>query len=147
MSNQLNHGIALSVDGRTLFASTATQVFAYSYDPVAQTVGSPRTLINIPQQGGFHQQRTLLVPRSSPNTLLVHVGSEDNLDMATTNPNTGRSMVRAFNIAALSSGGPVAYNSGELFGWGMRNTVGIGENPLTGDIVSNIPYRGVQPFC
>lgn len=133
---QLNHGIALSPDSRTLYVSTATQVFSYPYDPVAVTVGSPRTLINIPAQGGYHQQRTLYVPRGNPNTLLVSVGSEDNLDTATTNPQTGRSMVRAFNLDALSNSGPVAYNSGALFGWGLRNTVGVGENPTSGEIVS-----------
>ncbi|KAH6664747.1 hypothetical protein F5X68DRAFT_250227 [Plectosphaerella plurivora] len=132
---RLSHGIALSGDGRTLYVSSATEVFAYPYDPAAGTVGSPRTLITIPTQGGYHQTRTLFIPRNNPNTLLVSVGSEDNLDMATTSPSTGRSIIRAFDLPTLT-GSAVTYNSGALLGWGLRNSVGIGENPRTGEIWS-----------
>lgn len=144
---QLSHGIALSGDGRTLYVSSATEVFAYPYDPAAGTVGSPRTIVTIPTQGGYHQTRTLYVPRSNPGTLLVSVGSEDNLDSATTSPSTGRSMIRAFDLNALT-GSAVSYNSGALFGWGLRNSVGIGENPQTGEIASrSASHRFLDPKC
>ncbi|KAF9881822.1 hypothetical protein CkaCkLH20_00968 [Colletotrichum karsti] len=123
---QLNHGIALSADGKTLYASTATAVLAYPYDAEAGTVGEARVIINIPQQSG-HSTRTLLIPKSSPNTILVSVGSGPNLDLPTAEQSSGRSMVRAFDLTTLT-GSAVAYNSGELLGWGLRNSVGLAEN-------------------
>jgi glucose/arabinose dehydrogenase len=90
---KLNHGIALSVDGKILYVSTSTDVLAYPYDAAAGTVGSPRTLITGMHQGGSHQSRTLLVPQNNPNLLLVSRGSIDNVDAPTAQVESGRSMV------------------------------------------------------
>ncbi|KAF6523247.1 hypothetical protein HZS61_011746 [Fusarium oxysporum f. sp. conglutinans] len=40
--DNLNHGIALSKDGRTLYASTSDEVFAWPYDPYAARVPRER---------------------------------------------------------------------------------------------------------
>jgi hypothetical protein len=42
----LNHGIDLSADGKTLFASTADVVYSYSYDAATMKAGTPRTIIS-----------------------------------------------------------------------------------------------------
>ena len=43
--NSLNHGIALTPDGKTLYASSMTQAFAWPYDAAAGTVGTRSTVI------------------------------------------------------------------------------------------------------
>jgi hypothetical protein len=43
---QLNHGIDLSADGKTLFASTVDVVYAYNYDAASMKVGAPKTIIS-----------------------------------------------------------------------------------------------------
>ncbi|OLN88319.1 L-sorbosone dehydrogenase 1 [Colletotrichum chlorophyti] len=131
----ITHGIALSADGKTLYASTATDVFEYSYNAKAGTVGKARSIINGMAQSGYHQTRTLLIPRSKPNVLLVSRGSAPNLDLETAEASSGRSQIRAFNLNKMR-GAPVPYTSGELFGWGLRNSVGVGENPIDGGIWS-----------
>lgn len=132
---QLTHGIALSDNGKILYASTATDVYAYPYDSAAGIVGTPRSIINGMAQSGYHQTRTLLVPKSKPNVLLVSRGSAPNLDLPTAEAASGRSQIRAFDLTNLT-GNPVPYTSGEVFGWGLRNSVGVGENPIDGGIVS-----------
>ncbi|KAF0330174.1 L-sorbosone dehydrogenase [Colletotrichum sp. SAR11_59] len=125
-NTQLNHGIALSADGKTIYASSSTVVYAYPYDAAAGTVGQARPIINIPTQTG-HSSRTLLIPKSSPNFLLVSVGSAPNLDLPTAEVSSGRSQVRAFDLTTIT-GDPVAYNDGEVVGWGLRNSVGLADN-------------------
>ena len=78
-----------------------------------------------------HSARTLLVPKSAPGTLLVHRGSSDNIDTAAGQIGTGRSQIRAFNITAIQSA-PINYTDGEVLAWGLRNTVGLGEDPWGG---------------
>ena len=88
------------------------------------------------QQGGFHQTRTLVVPWWDPNKLIVSRGSEDNVDMATIDPATGRSIIKYWNIDEFT-GSPVQFSStGTILGMGLRNSVGVGEDPTTGNIVS-----------
>ncbi|KAL2132217.1 hypothetical protein VTI74DRAFT_4073 [Chaetomium olivicolor] len=51
-------------------------------------------------------------------------------------PQFGRSEIRAFDLTNLTSTSP-AYNfnaDGLILSWGLRNSVGVGEHPLTGDI-------------
>jgi glucose/arabinose dehydrogenase len=70
--------------------------------------------------------------------LLVSRGSDDNIDMGAEDVKTGRSQIRAFNISSgASSNFPYVYNSsGTLLGWGLRNSVGVAEHPITGGIYS-----------
>lgn len=50
---------------------------------------------------------------------------------------SGRSQIRAFDIGNLPAGRPYDYPSeGRLLGWGLRNSVGVAEHPVTGGIFS-----------
>lgn len=130
---QLNHGIALSQDGNTLYASTSDVVYSYTYDATAGTVSNRKTLITGMASGG-HTTRTLFLSKKSPNLLLVSRGSDGNIDTETTQVTSGRSQIRIFDVSQITTS--VAYTSGEVLGWGLRNSVGVTEDPATGGIVS-----------
>lgn len=123
--NNLNHGIALSVDGKTLYASAQTAVYSWPYDAAAGTIGTRATVVTGMYQGGSHLTRTLELSPHAPNILLVSHGSNSNLDHPTINPKTGRSVVRAFDISKVPASGYNYQNDGYLMGYGLRNEVGI----------------------
>ncbi|GJN66878.1 hypothetical protein PLICBS_000900 [Purpureocillium lilacinum] len=132
----LNHGIALSGDGKTLFASSSTDVYAYSYDAAKGTAGTGKKVITGMDQGG-HATRTLLIPKHNPNLLVVSRGSDGNIDTDTTNIGSARSQLRIFEVDKLLEGNAaVEYASGKVLGWGLRNSVGVAEDPTTGYIWS-----------
>lgn len=133
---KLNHGIALSPLGDTLFASSATDVYQYEYDAAAGTVGQPKHLITGMVQGGYHQTRTLVVPLNEPNKLILSRGSEDNVDTAAALESTGRSIIKFWNIDEFTGTALDMASTGTTLGWGLRNSVGVGEDPTTGGIVS-----------
>lgn len=134
---KLNHGIELSSDGKTLFASSSTDVYAYDYDAAKGTAGKAKNIITGMVQGG-HSTRTLLIPRHNSNLLLVSRGSDGNIDKDTVEIGSGKSQIRVFKIDSLLKGSaPVKYSDGEVLGWGLRNSVGVAEDPATGYIVSD----------
>jgi glucose/arabinose dehydrogenase len=135
---QLNHGLELTPDGKYIFASSIASVFAWPYDAAAGTVGTKLTVITgmkIP--GPYHLTRTLRIAKvSAPGQLLVQRGSDGNIDTAATATSSGKSQVRIFNISSILTT-PVDYSAGgEVLGWGLRNSVGWGEDPTTGGIVT-----------
>ncbi|KAF1956166.1 soluble quino protein glucose dehydrogenase [Byssothecium circinans] len=139
----LNHGIELSDDGRTLYASSADGVFAWDYDAsTGRNTSGPRLVVG--QMGGDdgHVSRTLVLSRKTPGMLLVSRGSQSNLDMAALDVSTGVSTIKAFNITGRSNstnGNASSYSfaqDGVLLGWGLRNSVGVAEEPVTGGIYS-----------
>lgn len=129
----LNHGIDLSADGKSLFVSSMTTVWSYPYDAEAGTVGTRKTLIT-GMSGGGHSTRTVLTSKKNPDLLIVAVGSNANIDSATSQQSSGRSQLRIFSIAKISQAS-VAYTTGDILGWGLRNSVGMTENPVNGGIV------------
>ncbi|KAH9222266.1 soluble quino protein glucose/sorbosone dehydrogenase [Leptodontidium sp. 2 PMI_412] len=134
----LNHGLALSNDGRTLYASTADVVYAWDYDPAGPSLGSERrTVVNGMDSGG-HTSRTLLMSQMQPGILVVSRGSDGNVDIETADVNSGRSQIKAFDLNNLTAGSnPYDYASqGRLLGWGLRNSVGVVEEPIEGGIYS-----------
>jgi glucose/arabinose dehydrogenase len=135
--SELNHAVELSPDGKTLYASGADKVYSWAYDAAgASTSGNENTLVDN-MSNEDHVSRTLLVPRKSPGTLLVSRGSAENMDMGTRDQSSGRSMIKAFDIANLPQGGPYDFASGgTTVGWGLRNSVGVAEHPTTGGIFS-----------
>lgn len=138
--NNLNHGIALSKDGRTIYASSSDEVFAWSYDPSKVTLSesSAQTLVNNMTNGG-HTSRTLLISQKHPDMLLVSRGSDGNDDAGAEDRDSGRSQIRAFNISSFDGNSdkkPYDYLDGEIIGWGLRNSVGVAEHPETGGIFS-----------
>jgi glucose/arabinose dehydrogenase len=136
--NQLNHGIALSNDGRTLHTSSEETVFSWSYDAASQTVSVENKTLVTGMSNTDHVTRTLLMSQWQPGILLVSRGSAANLDSDAEDFSTGHSQLRAFNVANVTATSP-PYNfstSGRLLGWGLRNSVGLAEEPLTGGIYS-----------
>jgi glucose/arabinose dehydrogenase len=121
----LNHGIALSQDGRTLFASSATSAFAWGYDPVTMTVsGSSRTVVSGMDSKG-HVTRTLAIPPKHPNLLIVSHGSNDNFDYGSADIKTGRSCIKVFDTTKMPIDGYDYATEGYQMGYGLRNEVGL----------------------
>ncbi|KAK0743383.1 hypothetical protein B0T18DRAFT_430670 [Schizothecium vesticola] len=129
----LTHSIEISSDGKTLYASSADKVFSWSYDAAAGTLTNQRTLI-VNMNSFDHVTRTLLLSRKQPEMLLISRGSGENLDRRAADETTGISQLRAFNLTEITDG-PINFNTaGRLVGWGLRNSVGIAEHPVTGAI-------------
>ncbi|KAK4127301.1 soluble quino protein glucose dehydrogenase [Parathielavia appendiculata] len=141
---ELNHGLELSEDGQTIYVSTQENVDRYSYDVNALTVGNRTRLVtNMTNPGVGHVSRTLLLSKKQPDLLLVSRGSATNLDPLAADESTGVSQIRAFNISifnvsnAVDLERPYSYpTDGLLVGWGLRNSVGVAEHPLTGGVYS-----------
>jgi len=129
----LNHGIELSSDGKTLYASSTEAAYSFEYDATGQAVSAMQTLVsNMTTQD--HTTRTLLLSRKVPGMLVISRGSTSNIDFEATMLSSGHSQIKAFNISALNG---TAYDfslDGTLLGWGLRNDVGVAEHPASGAI-------------
>ncbi|WQF86225.1 hypothetical protein CDEST_11239 [Colletotrichum destructivum] len=101
LRSKLNHGIVLSPDGKTLYASTVDKVYAWSYDAIEGVVNDPnRTLVaNMSNTG--HTTRTLLLSNKKPGIIWVSRGSAANIDQDAARQETGHSQLRAFDIGDL----------------------------------------------
>jgi glucose/arabinose dehydrogenase len=131
----LNHGIEISSNGTMLYASNPEAVFAWNYNPSTQAVtGSNQTLVEN-MTTSDHTTRTLLLPKHAPGLLVVTRGSTSNIDAEAADITTGHSQVKAFNLANMTR--PYDFDTdGLLLGWGLRNDVGIDEEPIYGGIYS-----------
>lgn len=85
-----------------------------------------------------HTTRTLLMSDKEPGILLVSRGSNSNIDMEAAVLSSGHSQIKAFNVSNVTStSSPYTFSSeGRLLGWGLRNSVGVAEEPLTGGLYS-----------
>jgi glucose/arabinose dehydrogenase len=135
---QLNHGLELSEDGRTLYASSDNTVFAWDYDSsTGRTTSDARELVtDMSPDGQGHVTRTLLLSRRVPGLLLVSRGSVGNIDLQTLDPKSGVSTIKAFNLTNITGSAYVHASDGLLVGWGLRNSVGVAEEPTLGGIYS-----------
>jgi glucose/arabinose dehydrogenase len=132
---KLNHGIELSQDGKTLYASNSGAVYQWDYDAVNQkNTSAPQTLVT-GMVNDDHTTRTLFVSRKVTGKLLVSRGSTSNLDALAEDITSGHSQIRVFD---LGTDKPVYQfdTDGVLLGWGLRNSVGVAEHPITGGIFS-----------
>lgn len=121
----LNHGIALSEDGKTLFASSATSVFAWSYDSKTMVASeTSRTVISGMGSRG-HVTRTLAIPPKHSNLLIVSHGSDDNFDYGSADIKTARSCVKVFDMTKPPDDGFNYVSEGYQMGYGLRNEVGL----------------------
>ncbi|KAJ6259648.1 hypothetical protein Dda_5286 [Drechslerella dactyloides] len=120
----LNHGLTITPDGQTLFASTSDAAYAWAYNPWTGQATGKTTLVTGMASGG-HTTRSLLVPKANPDLLIISVGSDGNLDEGTTEYSSGRSQIRGFQWKDLVNNPVVFKESGVNFGWGLRNSVGI----------------------
>jgi hypothetical protein len=123
--NNLNHGIALSPDGKTLYASSMTQAYSWPYDAAAGTLGTRATIITGMYNGGSHLTRTLAIAPHAPNLLVVSHGSNANIDATTNDPKTGRAIIKVFDLSKIPSGGYNYVSGGYTAGYGQRNEVGM----------------------
>jgi glucose/arabinose dehydrogenase len=80
--------------------------------------------------------RTLLISKAQDGMLLVSRGSSEDNSAQTEVLSNGFSQIRAFNLSSLTSASaPYNFNAdGLVLGWGLRNSVGVGEHPITGGI-------------
>ncbi|EPS44774.1 hypothetical protein H072_1214 [Dactylellina haptotyla CBS 200.50] len=126
----LNHGIDISGDGKTLFASNSDAAFAWTYNPNSGKVSKKVTLVT-GMDSTDHVTRSLMVPSANPNLLVISVGSNANIDNGTTEYSSGRSQIRGFMWKQIiaSKKSVVFKESGVNLGWGLRNSVGITEDP------------------
>jgi glucose/arabinose dehydrogenase len=122
----LNHGIALSPDGRTLYASSMAAVFSWPYDPQTRTVSGAATTIVAGMFNGGHPSRTLAIRSDRPDLLVISHGSLDNFDPASVDPMVGRALMKVFDISEVPAGGLNYTTDGYFMGIGLRNEVGIG---------------------
>lgn len=102
------------------------------------TVTSTNQTIVTGMSNDDHTTRTLLISQKEPGTLVVSRGSNSNLDVEAEDLSSGHSQIKAFDLSNLTvSSNPYDFNSeGRLLGWGLRNSVGVAEEPLTGGIYS-----------
>jgi len=85
-----------------------------------------------------HITRTLMMSQKEPGMIVVSRGSDANYDAAASVLEFGHSQIRAFNISNLTATSP-PYDfttQGVRLGWGLRNSVGVAEEPTTGAIYS-----------
>ncbi|KAK4444662.1 soluble quino protein glucose/sorbosone dehydrogenase [Podospora aff. communis PSN243] len=132
---ELNHGIQISPDGKTLYASSADKVYRWDYDAASGRLTNQRTIIEN-MMNADHVTRTLYLSKKHPELLLVSRGSADNIDPLSADIDTGISQIRAFNLSTLGSTPFDHPTSGTIIGWGLRNSVGIDEHPVTSGLYS-----------
>ncbi|KAI0525561.1 hypothetical protein F5B22DRAFT_348332 [Xylaria bambusicola] len=125
---QLNHGLALTPDSKTLYASGERTVWSWTYDPVAKTVSNQKAVVT-GIDSGIHSTRNVMVVKSQPNLILVQVGSNSNLDMQSAQPSTGRAIIKIFDISKAPSSGYAYKTGGEVFAYGLRNEIGFVQDP------------------
>ena len=131
--SMLNHGIEMSTDGSTLYASSPESVYQWNYSASTQSnISAPTTLVTN-MSNTDHTTRTLLLSRFAPGLMVVTRGSTSNIDPLAENLDTGHSQVKVFNLTNMTTA--YDFNSdGLLLGWGLRNDVGVDEDPISGNI-------------
>ncbi|KAH6610669.1 hypothetical protein Trco_000689 [Trichoderma cornu-damae] len=134
----LNHGLALSGDGRTIYVSSASSVFSFAYNSQAISVDLSSNLTLVANMSNSdHTTRTLLVSKKHPDILLVSRGSNANVDPDAGDVSSGHSQIRSYNVTEVGPGdSPHGFLDGHLIGWGLRNSVGVAEHPSSGGIWS-----------
>ncbi|CUS08707.1 unnamed protein product [Tuber aestivum] len=128
---KLNHGLALSKDGGTLFASSPDIAYSWKYDPRIPSIdSSSRRKIVTGMNSEGHITRTLLTSKLYSDILLVSRGSDGNLDMDAKHLPKGKCMIKAFSLSKTEE--QDFSTQGSLLGWGLRNSVGMGEDSRGG---------------
>lgn len=110
--------------------------FSWTYDPTSQSASEQRTLVGA-MSGSDHVTRTLLLSQMVNDTLVISRGSNSNIDPVAADITSGHSQLRAFSIGNLTGNQNYTYaTDGLRLGWGLRNSVGVAEHPITGGIWS-----------
>jgi glucose/arabinose dehydrogenase len=112
-------------------------VYSWQYNPQnGEVSGDPTNLIEDMGEDSGHTTRTLLMSAKVPGMLLVSRGSVGNLDMQTLDISSGVSTIKAFNVSNVTDTAYQHPSQGLLLGWGLRNSVGVAEDPVSGAIYS-----------
>lgn len=120
----LNHGIHFSPDGLTLYASSRDYVWGWAYNPETGHLDLDSEAILVSGMApSSHSTRTLAIPQSEPDLLVVSAGSDGNLDHASVSPEVARAIVKVFNISSVPEGGWNYVTDGWNAGYGLRNEV------------------------
>ncbi|KAF2667815.1 soluble quino protein glucose dehydrogenase [Microthyrium microscopicum] len=131
----LNHGIEMSPDGTTLYASNSDKAMRWAYDPKATKTNGNATILVQGMDNSDHTTRTILLSKKVNNTLLISRGSNENIDAIAADINSGHSQIRSFDIGGDTNSLNYA-TEGTRLGWGLRNSVGVAEHPASGGIYS-----------
>lgn len=124
----LNHGLDLSPDGKKLYASSETTMYSWDYDAATMKTSNQKTVVK-GMSTGIHSTRTVMVVKQNPNLVLLQVGSNANLDMASLQPSTGRAIIKIFDVSKAPAAGYNYNTDGEVFGYGLRNEIGFIQDP------------------
>jgi len=125
---QLNHGLALTPDGKTLYASGERTAWMYDYDPTTMKVGTQKVAVK-GMDSGIHSTRNIIVVQQKPSMILLQVGSNANFDMAAADKSTGRAIIKIFDMSKAPESGFNYKTDGEVFGYGLRNEIGFIQDP------------------
>lgn len=125
---RLNHGLDLTPDGKTLYASGENQAFSWTYDAATRQATGQKTVVT-GMATGIHSTRTIKVVPKQPNLVLLQVGSNQNLDMQSAQPGTGRAIIKMFDMSAVPANGYNYNTQGEVFAYGLRNEIGFIPDP------------------
>ncbi|KAI3559639.1 glucose sorbosone dehydrogenase [Colletotrichum abscissum] len=149
-NTKLTHGMAFSEDGKTLYASSVSQVLAWAYDAKAGTVNAEPAVVINNMANNDQTTRTLVMSKASSNWLVVSRGVDENFDIDALDANSGHAQVKAFDLSK-SGNNPFDFNTdGKLLGWGIRNAVAVAEDPATGNVwamdnsIDDITRNGVD---
>ncbi|KAF4832960.1 hypothetical protein CGCTS75_v004208 [Colletotrichum tropicale] len=133
-NTRLTHGMALSEDGKTIYASSVSQVLAWAYDQQAGTVNAEPAVVIDNMANNDQTTRTLVMSQASKNWLVVSRGVDENFDVDALDSSSGHAQVKAFDLSKVGDD-PFDFNTdGKLLGWGIRNAVAVAEDPATGKI-------------
>ncbi|KAI2778750.1 soluble quino protein glucose dehydrogenase [Daldinia loculata] len=124
----LNHGLSLTPDGKTLYASSQTTAWSWTYDAAALTLTNQKTVVSGIGQG-IHSTRTTLVSPKNPNLIIVSVGAASNWDNPTIDPSVGRAIVKVFDMSKAPANGYQFNSQGTVLGYGLRNEVALAFDP------------------
>ncbi|KAI8624327.1 soluble quino protein glucose dehydrogenase [Xylariaceae sp. FL1651] len=127
-NTQLNHGLALTPDGTTLYASGERTAWSWTYNPATRAVSNQKTVIT-GMDTGIHFTRNIMVVASQPNMVLVQVGANANLDMQAAQSSTGRAIIKIFDMSKVPASGYSYKTTGEVFAYGLRNEIGFIQDP------------------
>ncbi len=119
--DDLDDPYGLAFYDRWLYVAETTSVKRYPYDSKGMTVGPGEEVISLEGTDGGHITRTLLFD-ARHEYLYVSVGSGSNVD-------AGEPAIRAA-INRYHPGG----RGHEIYASGIRNAMGLGWNPVTGEL-------------
>ncbi|KAI0200784.1 soluble quino protein glucose dehydrogenase [Astrocystis sublimbata] len=125
---QLNHGLDLTPDGKTLYVSAVARVWSYTYDAAARSATNQKVIVTGMSTSG-HSTRTVAISPKNPNIILVSTGSNANWDYSSGNPSTGRACVKTFDVTKAPENGYDYNSEGTMLAYGVRNEVAIAWDP------------------